>query len=267
MSLITHSRFRVVIAISLMVLATPPAIAEEYKGYGDEWQNAIAIYGWGASIGGHTARGTGVDISFSDLLDNLEGGFMASYQGRKGRWSLLSDVLYLDVEGERNFDLIPPVGPGLIETSTDVSLNLKGLVWQLAGGYNLYNRENTTVDFVFGVRYLDLSTDLALTFNLDLPGQGVSQTFPLSKSGDNWDAIIGIKGTIGLGDRWFIPYYADLGGGDSDFTWQASAGIAFKAADWADIALVYRYLAWDIGGNVVEDLDFSGPALGVVFRF
>ena len=36
---------------------------------------------------------------------------------------------------------------------------------------------------------------------------------------------------------------------------------------WVDIALVYHYLAWDIGGNVVEDLDFSGPALGVVFRF
>ena len=70
-----------------------------------------------------------------------------------------------------------------------------------------------------------------------------------------------------LGDRWFLPYYADVGGGGSDFTWQASAGIAFKAARWADIALVYRYLAWDIGGDVIEDIDFSGPALGVVFRF
>ncbi len=71
MSLITHSRFRVVIAISLMVLAAQSAMAQEYKGYGDEWQNAIAIYGWGAGIGGHTARGTGIDVSFSDLLDNL----------------------------------------------------------------------------------------------------------------------------------------------------------------------------------------------------
>ena len=71
MSLMTYSRFRIFIVISLMVLAAPSAMAQEYKGYGDEWQNAIAIYGWGAGIGGHTARGTGIDVSFSDLLDNL----------------------------------------------------------------------------------------------------------------------------------------------------------------------------------------------------
>ena len=79
------------------------------------------------------------------------------------------------------------------------------------------------------------------------------------QSGDVWDAFIGFKGNISLGDRWFIPSYADVGTGDSDFTWQATAGIAYKAADWADIALVYRYLAWDLGGDVIDDLDFSGP--------
>ena len=44
-----------------MVLAAPSAMAQEYKGYGDEWQNAIAIYGWGASIGGNVVE----DLDFS----------------------------------------------------------------------------------------------------------------------------------------------------------------------------------------------------------
>ena len=47
----------------------------------------------------------------------------------------------------------------------------------------------------------------------------------------------------------------------------AQTGIGFRAADWVDIALLYHHLAWDIGGRVIEDLEFSGPALGVVFRF
>ena len=36
---------------------------------------------------------------------------------------------------------------------------------------------------------------------------------------------------------------------------------------WVDIAFVYRYLEWDIGGDFVDDLNFSGLALGAIFRF
>ncbi len=44
-------------------------------------------------------------------------------------------------------------------------------------------------------------------------------------------------------------------------------GISFRAADWPDIALTYGYLEWDIGGDLVDDLNFSGSLLGAIFRF
>jgi len=191
--------------------------------------------------------------------------FMGSYQARKGRWSILTDVLYLDLSADKQLDLIPPIGGDIINVTTDASTNVKGLILHLGGGYNLYNRENTTADFIFGARYLDLSMDLNLAFDLGVPD--LNPTLALSESGDAWDAFIGFKGNISLGDRWFIPYYADIGTGDSDFTWQATTGIAYKAADWADIVLVYRYLAWDLGGDIIDDINISGPALGVIFRF
>jgi len=256
---------KILAALSFGALFTAPVLAQEYSGYGDEWQHGIAIYGWGAGMGGHTASGTGVDVGFDTLLDNLDMAFMGSYQARKGRWSIMTDVLYLDLSADKQLDLIPPIGGDIINVTTDASADVKSLILHLGGGYNLYNREDTTVDFIFGARYLDLSMDLLFTFDLGLPD--LEPTLPLSESGEVWDAFIGLKGNISLGDRWFIPYYADVGTGDSDFTWQATAGIAYKAADWADIALVYRYLAWDIGGDVIDDLDFSGPALGVIFRF
>lgn len=261
----TVTKLSVITVLALAV--NTPAMAQTHKGYGDEWQNAVALYAWGAGISGTTSRGTGIDIDFDDLLDNLEGGFMGSYQGRKGRWSVLADVLVLDVEGERQRDLIPPIGPGFGLFSAEAKVGMEGTVFQALGGYNLYNREGTSSDFIFGARYLDLSTDLIVDFSLSLPETEPLRRFEWKASDDLWDAVVGFKGRIGLGDRWYLPYYADIGAGDSDFTWQASAGIAFRAADWVDIALAYRYLAWDIGGELIEDLNFSGPALGVVFRF
>jgi hypothetical protein len=119
--------------------------------------------------------------------------------------------------------------------------------------------------FIFDARYFDLSTDLLFNFNPGGPGPGI--TLPASTSGDIWDGIVGLKGSVNLSKRWFVPYYADIGTGDSDLTWQAMAGISYRAAHWADIALTYRHLEWDLGSQLVDDLSFSGPMLGVIFRF
>ena len=71
---------------------------------GDKWQNEISIYGWYAGIdgvvqppGGHMSS----DISFeaSDILDNLKMILMAGYEGKKGRWSVIADMVYMDVGG------------------------------------------------------------------------------------------------------------------------------------------------------------------------
>jgi hypothetical protein len=36
-----------------------------------------------------------------------------------------------------------------------------------------------------------------------------------------------------------------------------------------DVALVYRHLEWDIddSARVIDDINFSGPTLGVIFRW
>ncbi len=61
----------------------------------------------------------------------------------------------------------------------------------------------------------------------------------------------------------------DIGAGESEFTWQATAGVGYRAGDTVDVALVYRHLEWDIddSARVIDDIDFSGPTLGVIFRW
>ena len=99
-----------------------------------------------------------------------------------------------------------------------------------ARGYNVYDRERTTTDLVFGVRYLDLASDLFL--NLSVGSPDISESVSIDLSGDVWDAIVGARGVISLGDRWFLPWGANIGAGESDLTWQAMAGIGFKASSW-----------------------------------
>ena len=97
---------------------------------------------------------------------------------------------------------------------------------------------------------------------LDLTG------FPkVSDSGDVWDAIAGVKGQVNLTEKWYIPFYGDIGTGDSDLTWQAFAGIAYKFKK-VDVVLAYRYLYWDFDNNdVFDDLNLSGPYAGIKFVF
>lgn len=256
---------KTIATLCLLTLFSQQVMAQSQSA-DEEWNHSLAIYLWGASINGTTSSGTGVDVDFKDILDNLEFAAMAAYQARKGKWSILADAIYLDVSNEQELDVLPPIGGDIIDVTTTASVDVKSLVLQFAGGYNLYNDgEGTTTDFIFGARYLDLSTDLNLNFVITPPE--LEYELGLSASEDVWDAIIGLRGNISLGDRWFIPWGANVGGGDSDLTWQAMAGLAFKASSWADIALTYRYLTWEFDDKMVDELTISGPLLGVVFRF
>ena len=258
-----NSLRKTIAAICLAALFSQEVMAQSESG-DDEWNHSLAVYLWGASMSGTTASGTGIEVDFDTLTDNLEFAFMGSYQGRKGKWSMMADVIYLDLSHDKQFNLVPPVGPGT-GVNIDSTLDFTSWVVHAAGGYNVYDREGTTTDLVFGLRYLDLASDLFLNLSVGSPDISESVSIPLS--GDVWDAIVGARGVISLGDRWFLPWGANAGAGDSDLTWQAMAGIAYKASSWADIALTYRYLKWELDNDKIDDLAISGPLLGVIFRF
>ena len=253
-----------VTAALLFFAFSQPAVAQSESG-DDGWNHSLAVYLWGSGISGTTSSGTGIDVEFDTLFDNLEFAAMGTYQARKGKWSMLADVIYIDLAADQQINLVPPVGPGT-GVNADIDMVLTNWVVNAAGGYNLYDdREGTITDFVFGARYLDLDTSLLV--NLSVGSPDIDRSVSISKSGGLLDAIVGVRGVISLGDRWFAPWGANIGAGDSDLTWQAIAGIGFKAASWADIALTYRYLKWELDDEPIADIAFSGPLLGVIFRF
>jgi hypothetical protein len=85
----------------------------------------------------------------------------------------------------------------------------------------------------------------------------------------NWDAIVGLKGRFAFGEsrKWFVPYYADIGAGDSKFTWQAMGGVGYSFG-WGDVVAAWRYTDYDMkSGKKIESLNLNGPAIAAVFRW
>lgn len=252
--LLPYNAGALLLCMGLSLACTAPVSAQESDS-DDPWRFKAAIYLWGAGIDGTTRRGNEFDVSFSDIWDNLDFAFMGAFEARKGKWSAAADVIYMDVSVDR----AGTIGPRSAPVSAD--LDLTGWVLNFQGARNVYEHENATVDVLLGARYLDLESKLTAT----LPGP-LGQ--PTSKaSGDVWDAIVGVKGQVNVTKSWFLPYHLDIGTGQSDVTWQLLGGVGY-AFERVDLVLAYRYMAWSFDSDdQLDDLNFSGPLFGAVFKF
>jgi hypothetical protein len=81
-------------------------------------------------------------------------------------------------------------------------------------------------------RYLDVDVKLNVSANVMSPSPGLD----FSRDKKVWDGVVGLQGDIGLPKSFFIPYYVDIGTGQSDFTWQAILGVGYKPR-WGEITL------------------------------
>jgi hypothetical protein len=242
----------------------------------DAWHFGLSIYGYFPTIDGTTsfpvpAGGSDLTLETSDIIENLQGVFMGTLDVRKGRWGLLTDLMYMDVGSSETGTRDLSIGEGGLPAGAtgSVDLDLKGLVWLLGGYYRAVEQPNLSVDFLLGARHLDVQQDVTWSLSgnigsIALPGRSGSAEAELS----NWDAILGARGRIALGadKTWFVPLYLDVGFGDSDFTFQGLAGLGY-AFSWCDIAAGWRYLYYDLGDSGIEDMTLSGPEIAFVFRF
>ena len=257
---------------SVWLLLASPALAQEVR---DEWEFRAALYGFFPHIGGSATLPTGtsseLDVDAEDLLENLEFAGMASFAAQHGRWGFFSDVIYLDVADsvDDTTSLAAgglPLPPGI---TADAEIEVQGWVWTTAASYRAVATEADTFDVFGGARLLAVESELEYEFSGDFgPFVGPARNGTGSSEVELWDAVAGLKGrhALGASARWFVPYYLDLGTGESDLTWQAAAGIGCSLP-WGELFATYRYLSYDFdSGERLEDLDFRGPALGVAFN-
>ena len=220
------------------------------------WEQSITIYGWVPSFDGtlkYTIPGDGGGDAETDWLDKIDLFIMANYEVRKDKWSFLMDMIYLNMSDSQQTSIIGDLVPVTSEEE------LTGWLLSFYGGYNILEREKMTLDVIAGLRYFSLELDIDGTFG--------SLPFSVSPSTELYDMVVGMKGKVDIDENWYVPYLFDIGGGDSDLTWQASAGIGYHF-DWGDLLLTYRYVYYDKGDEyLIQELDMYGPKVGVVFHF
>jgi hypothetical protein len=262
-------------AMALAVTAIAPTGATAQQPT-DQWQFRASIYGYLPDIGGTTTfpagTGTSISVSSDQIIDTLKFTFMGTFEAQKGRWGAFTDVIYLDVGGSKSGTRDLTVGNVTLPAgvTADAQLDIKAWVWTLAGTYRVASDPGFTMDVLAGARLFDVEEKLGWQFSANLGGIAPPPRIGNSEiKQDYWDGIVGVKGRLAFGANreWFVPYYVDVGTGDSELTWQGVAGIGY-AFRWGEVFAAWRYLDYKFkSGSKIEDVNFSGPAIGVAFRW
>jgi hypothetical protein len=232
-------------------------------------------------LGGGTATTT-VSAGPGDYIPKLHFAVALAGEARYDRFSLLTDILYLNVGTStaniRSFDFGPTHIPVDRTLTTNTSTNLKSTIWTFVGGYTVAEGNWGNVDLIAGVRLLaiDDATNFSLAVDITRPDGSIAlgHSGSLSASKSVWNGIGGVRGRVYLGDsdwfgggKFFVPYYFDIGGGGSDPTWQIFGGVGYEAGP-VGVSVGYRYLSFHQGSNVaVQKMSMGGPIIAANFKF
>lgn len=246
--------------------APAPAITQEET---STWKHEVMIYGWLGipeaeltyTIPESDPAAGGEEVT-TNVADSIDMVFMGTYRGQKDKFSVIIDAIYLGMSNDNDTDLFTS-RRGLPDTNIKSEASIDAWMAAAYGGYNVVNSQLVRVDLIAGLRYAYLSAEEKITSSNDLNLRGIT----LSGSVDLWDAVVGIDGSVYINKQWYLPYHFDIGAGDSDLTWRASAGMGYRF-DWGSVILSYRHLAYDVSDSrLIENIDFSGPLLGASFQF
>ena len=241
----------------------------------DTWQFRATVYVYLPSISGSTAfpaGGTNIDVSSHQIISSLKFAFMGAFEAQKGPWGAFTDLIYLNAGGSKSGTRALSI-PGVqlpIGASADASLDIHSLVWTMAGEFRAISTPEASVDVLAGVRLLHLKENFDFSFSTDVgPFVGAGRRGSSEQSNDDWDGIVGLKGRIigGVSRKFFIPYYVDVGTGNSRLTWQAIVGLGY-AFGWGDVIATWRYLDYDFkSGRAIQSIRLSGPVIAASFRW
>lgn len=228
-----------------LALAGAPALAQS-----DEWTVEGSLYVFAADTT-VSADGNEGELSFSDVLDNLDAAAMGTLTASKGRWSFIADVMYSNLGFENST-------PG--DAFSRLDTDSKTTIFSAAALYRVHEAPGVSLDLGGGLRHFITDTELTLQAGL-LPQQRIREK-------DSWtDPVVAARGRLQLSDKWSATLFADYGSFVNDRkTYQGLVVFNYEFAESWSASLGYRYVNVK---NDDEDFRFeqSGPVLGVSYKF
>jgi hypothetical protein len=194
-----------------------------------------------------------VDLSFGDILSNLQFGAMGVVVARKGDWGVGGDAIWMALGANGTT-------PGPVGVTGSVDFN--------EGAFSFYGlrRLNPVADLTFGGRIDTLQGNL----RFNGPGQ---RSVDGSKT---WfDPVVGVLvHTPESGSRWHAQLFAEIGGFgvSSTFTWQLFPTVGVNLGKQGSLEFGYRLLDIDYSTGdgatlFTYDVLAHGPVVGFRFGF
>jgi len=222
----------------------------------DKWHFHFTPYLWVAGVSGQGGIGTlnvNVNSGISDDNVRLNFGFMGTFEARRNKLSLVTDLQYSNLGTER------PT-PGILFSNS--SADFKTFILDPEVGYRIAANpeKGRFIDVLGGVRYWHLRADL----NFDA---GLLSARSATGSKDWADGVIGVRGRAAISKRVFVLAKADIGGGGSKFTYQLFGGVGIGVGRRTSLIGGYRDLHVNYDkNNFLFDMSLAGPILGMSFR-
>jgi hypothetical protein len=256
-------------------VATP---APTMQSQDNTWHTTISPYLWLPGIGGtlslkHPAlteagdANVNINTGPSNYLSFINGGGLIAANVSKGAFDVGADLMFLNLShnGNSAVTITGPLGELQIPVTSAVGWHLNATLWELTPGMTLAHGSGGDVGAFIGVRSLSLTAAANWTFT------GPIDLVPLTgQAGGNatlTDFIGGVRGKLALGDKWYVPYYVDFGGGNANSTYQWYTGIAY-AQHWGDLTLFYRDLGYNQTNSDarLQNVNLAGLGFGATFK-
>ena len=191
-----------------------------------------------------------VDAQFSDILDNLSFGAMLNAEANKGKWTIMTDVIYIKLKKDGE----------LLNGNLTTKVELEQIIFELGGGYKFIEKGNFSMDAIIGARFFNLDTLLMLQ-ELSILDKNISFT----------DPYIGVRYKTHY-KKWNHSGRIDIGGFDlgSRYSWKFNLMVGYNVSK--TIALVAGYQGYGVDYreediNLKYDIFTGGGVFGLNFHF
>jgi opacity protein-like surface antigen len=248
----------VVFALSIMALSN--FCASTTLAQDKNIEGSLTAYVWvpETTIGVDTPWGHAHStLTRSEAIKSLDFAYMMTGKLYINDWILLGDLIYLDVSGKSNATLY-----GLF-SGINAQSNLT-----ILSSYALYDfLDDNNLSLALGAGVRAGWTELNITLK-----PGLIREFKV-RINDSWvDPVLIARVQYDMTPDFYLTLlmdYANWGGGAmSENTWQGLASLSYDFADNWTMSVAYRHLEIDQKrGNIMYDMEMSGPVAGVSYRF
>lgn len=245
--------------LSFFVLAIQGTSTMASAQLADNWEFQVTPYAWLSGLSGEVGTIPGlpsgsVDLSFGDILDDLDFAGMLMASARNGPWVVYLDTTYVRTTSNE------ALGGVIFD---NVKINSETTTFALAFGRTLTETSQGHLDAYFGARgwWLENKFDLTAT------GGGMSSR---TEKADWISPLIGLTGRYQVADRWAVFGAVEAGGFGigADSEWSVLAGATWQVNDRFGMSFGWRHLDVDYNkAGVVFNAAQSGPVFGANFRF